>query len=86
MTEPASELPETMSAMVTMGHGGPDMLAWREDWPVPRPGPDDVLVKVGACGLNNTDINTRIGWYSSAVTGATEAVQTATPAVEDPSS
>jgi NADPH:quinone reductase-like Zn-dependent oxidoreductase len=30
-----------------------------------------VLVKVGACGLNNTDINTREGWYSKAVTGAT---------------
>jgi NADPH:quinone reductase-like Zn-dependent oxidoreductase len=30
-----------------------------------------VLIKVGACGLNNTDVNTRTGWYSKAVTEAT---------------
>ena len=27
-----------------------------------------------AAGVNNTDINTRVGWYSSEVTGATDAV------------
>ncbi|HSF96524.1 MAG TPA: alcohol dehydrogenase family protein, partial [Thermohalobaculum sp.] len=27
----------------------------------------------GAAGINNTDINTRIGWYSKAVKGATDA-------------
>jgi Zn-dependent alcohol dehydrogenase len=37
--------------------------------PIPRPG--EVLIKVGACGLNNTDVNTRTGWYSKAVTEAT---------------
>jgi NADPH:quinone reductase-like Zn-dependent oxidoreductase len=26
---------------------------------------------VAACGVNNTDINTRVGWYSRSVTGAT---------------
>lgn len=66
-------LPDTMSAMVTMGHGDFDQLVWREDWPRPEPGPGEVLVRVGACGLNNTDINTRIGWYSKSVTGATDA-------------
>ena len=65
-------IPKTMGAMVLTGHGGPETLEWHEDWPVPEPGPDDLLVKVGACGLNNTDINTRVGWYSKAVTGATE--------------
>ncbi len=34
-------------------------------------GPGDVLVQVAACGMNNTDVNTRIGWYAKAVTGAT---------------
>lgn len=61
-----------MRAMVTMGHGGFEQIHWREDWPRPDPGPGEVLIKVGACGLNNTDINTRIGWYSRSVTGATD--------------
>ena len=60
-----------MKAMVLTGHGGLDQYEWREDWPVPVPGPGEVLVKVGACGLNNTDVNTRTGWYSRAVTEAT---------------
>ncbi len=60
-------LPPTMKAMVTTGHGGFEMLEWREDWPRPEPGPGEVLVRVRACGLNNTDINTRIGWYSQSV-------------------
>lgn len=67
----ADDLPKTMQAMVTMGHGGPDMLVWRTDWPRPEPAAGEVLVRVGACGLNNTDINTRTGWYSRSVTGQT---------------
>ena len=39
---------------------------------------------MGACGLNNTDVNTRVGWYSKAVTGATGAASGG-PAEEDPS-
>jgi NADPH:quinone reductase-like Zn-dependent oxidoreductase len=42
-----------------------------------------VLVRVRACGLNNTDINTRIGWYSSAVTGATESAVTPAATEDD---
>ena len=38
---------------------------------VPQPGQDDVLIRVGACGMNNTDINTRIGWYSPNITVGT---------------
>ena len=30
----------------------------------PRPKPGEVLINVAAAGVNNTDINTRIGWYS----------------------
>lgn len=54
----------TMKAALLTGHGGPEMLEVRDDVPVPLPGPDEVLVEVGACGVNNTDINTRIGWYA----------------------
>lgn len=56
-------IPRVMRAAVLTGHGGPEMLQLRDDVPVPSPGPHEVLVEVGACGMNNTDINTRIGWY-----------------------
>ena len=62
-------IPETMNAMVLTGHGGLDKLAWHPDWPVPTPGPGQVLIRVGACGLNNTDINTRTAWYAPDVQG-----------------
>ncbi|MEP2530252.1 alcohol dehydrogenase family protein [Shimia sp.] len=62
----------TMKAVVLIGHGGPEMLQWREDIPVPVPGANEVLVQVSAAGMNNTDINTRIGWYAPEVTGATD--------------
>ncbi|WP_170400995.1 zinc-binding dehydrogenase [Ruegeria arenilitoris] len=67
-------LPNTMSGVYLTQHGGPEALDWREDIPVPQPGPGQVLVRVLAAGVNNTDINTRVGWYSSDVTGATDAV------------
>lgn len=65
-------LPELMSGVLTTGHGGYEVLSYREDLPRPRPGPGEVLIRVGAAGVNNTDINTRIGWYSKSVVGATE--------------
>lgn len=64
-------VPTTMQAMVTMGHGGLEQMVWHEDWPVPDPASGEVLIRVGACGLNNTDVNTRSGWYSKAVTEPT---------------
>ncbi len=67
-----SSLPETMTAVVTTGNGGYDKLEIRTV-PVPRPGPAEVLVKVLAAGINNTEINTRLGWYSASVTGDTAA-------------
>ncbi len=64
-------LPPTMRAMVTIGHGDMDQMVFHDAWPRPDPGPGQVLVHVAACGLNNTDVNTRSGWYSKAVTDAT---------------
>lgn len=58
-------LPATMCGVELTGHGGPEMLRWREDIPVPRPGPGEVLVRVLAAGVNMTDINTRLGWYGA---------------------
>ena len=64
-------IPSTMRAVVLTGHGGLDKLEYRENWPKPVASGGEVLVRVLACGLNNTDINTRSGWYSKDVTGAT---------------
>lgn len=64
-------LPNKMRAMVTMGHGDLDQMVLHENWPRPDPAADEVLVRVLACGLNNTDVNTRSGWYSKAVSEAT---------------
>lgn len=75
----------TMKAMVLTGHGDLDKYVWHEDWPRPEPGPGEVLIEVGACGLNNTDVNTRTGWYSRAVSGATDGSGHGTPGAEDPS-
>ena len=60
-----------MRGVVLTGFGGFDCLEYRIDLPVPQPGPGEVLIKIGAAGVNNTDINTRIGWYSKTVAGPT---------------
>lgn len=54
-----------MNAVLLTGHGGSEKLEYRED--VPRPGPvkDEVLVEVGAAGVNNTDLWTREVAYGS---------------------
>ena len=53
-----------MRAVVLHRHGGPDALSVEPAWPVPAPGAGEVLVAVGACAVNATDINTRVGWYA----------------------
>jgi len=53
-----------MAAVILTGHGGLEKLEYRTDWPVPRPASGQVLLEVLAAGVNNTDIKTRIGWYS----------------------
>jgi len=66
-------IPSTMTAVHLMGHGGVDKLVYRNDVVTPTPGPDEVLIKVMAAGVNNTDINTRTAWYSKAVVEQTNA-------------
>ncbi len=67
----AETVPETMSAVLLTAHGGPEVLEYRDDVRVPAPGPDEVLIRVAAAGVNNTDINTRIGWYAKSVSSGT---------------
>ena len=66
-----------MKAVVTTGHGGYEQLVYRD---VPVPGAGEVLLQVLACSVNNTDINTRLGWCSAAVTTATQDTATAVDA------
>ena len=70
-------IPETMRAVLLKGYGGFDQLEYREDVPVPQPEGDAVLVRIGAAGVNNTDINTRTGWYSRAISEGTTVAGTA---------
>ena len=63
---------ETMQCILLTGYGGLDKLKVVDDHPVPVPGAGEVLIEVGAAGVNNTDINTRTGWYAKSVTGGTE--------------
>ncbi|PWQ99699.1 alcohol dehydrogenase [Leucothrix pacifica] len=62
-----------MKAIITTGNGGYDKLEYR-DVPVPTLRSGEVLLKVLGAGVNNTEINTRLGWYSSSVTDSTEAL------------
>lgn len=56
-----------------MGHGGPECLVWRDDLPKPAPARGEVLIAVAAAGVNNTDINLRVGWYSKGDGDAADA-------------
>jgi len=82
----SDKIPETMQAVVLVGHGGFDKLVFHDDWKTPAPNDDQVLIKVGACGLNNTDVNTRSGWYSKAVSEATTGDAYAEVNEDDPTS
>ena len=62
----------TMTAAITLGNGGFEMIEIQQV-PVPFAGPGEVRIKVLAAGVNNTEINTRLGWYSAEVTSSTDA-------------
>lgn len=56
--------PTRMHAVLLSRHGDLAALEYRGDVPIPQPGPGEVLVRVNAAAVNNTDINLRTGWYS----------------------
>ncbi|UIJ91821.1 alcohol dehydrogenase catalytic domain-containing protein [Sinorhizobium meliloti] len=66
-------LPAAMKGVLLTGHGGFEKLEFRSDIPLPNPEAGEVLIRVAAAGINNTDINTRIGWYSKSISTATES-------------
>jgi NADPH:quinone reductase-like Zn-dependent oxidoreductase len=67
-----ASIPGKMIGILLVGHGAFDKLEYHEDIPVPMPRTGEVLIRVAAAGINNTDINTRIGWYSKAIKSGTE--------------
>ena len=56
------ELPETMTAMGFDAPGGPEVFR-PEALPTPRPGANEVLVKVAFAGVNRPDVIQRQGFY-----------------------
>ncbi|MGG3470559.1 zinc-binding dehydrogenase [Neobacillus pocheonensis] len=54
------DIPEKMRAVILRKHGGPEVLKI-EEIPVPKPGPDEVLIKVAATALNHLDVFAREG-------------------------
>jgi NADPH:quinone reductase-like Zn-dependent oxidoreductase len=50
-----------MRAIVMYRRGGPEVLTYEPDFPDPPVGPNDVLVRVRACGMNRVDMFTREG-------------------------
>ncbi|AEG47924.1 NAD(P)H quinone oxidoreductase, PIG3 family [Sphingobium chlorophenolicum L-1] len=57
-----SAIPGEMMAIGIKVPGGPEALA-PEQRPVPAPGPDEVLIKVAAAGVNRPDVMQRRGNY-----------------------
>lgn len=78
-------IPKTMTAVLLTGHGDTDKLVLRHDVPVPTPKAGEVLIRVAASAVNNTDINTRIGWYSKKIEVETSAAADVAPDEDDAS-
>mgnify|MGYP001817081026 CR=1 FL=1 len=58
----AESIPRMMKAISITEAGGPAVLA-EIDFPVPRPGPAEVLIRVAAAGVNRPDVLQRLGRY-----------------------
>src|SRR5579862_3907377 len=56
------KLPAQMTAVAISRPGGPEVLI-PEQRPVPQPGPDEILIKVQAAGVNRPDVAQRSGSY-----------------------
>jgi len=70
---------QCMRGVWLTAHGDFNKLEYRTDIPKPSPAKGQVLVRVAAAGVNNTDINTRIGWYSKHDSSAEDAAWTGEP-------
>ena len=57
-------IPKTMTAVLLKANGDYDQLEYVKDYKTPEVKENEVLIEVRAAGVNNTDINTRIAWYS----------------------
>ncbi|GGI67001.1 NAD(P)H quinone oxidoreductase [Polymorphobacter multimanifer] len=57
-----TSIPTTMTAIDPAAPGGPEVLLPVQR-PVPTPGPEDVLVRVAAAGVNRPDVLQRLGLY-----------------------
>jgi len=55
-------LPARMTAIAIRAPGGPEVLV-PEERPVPSPGAGEILIKVGAAGVNRPDVMQRQGLY-----------------------
>jgi len=51
-----------MKAVLIPRHGGPEVLQYTET-PAPKPGPNEVLVRIRACALNHLDLWVRRGLH-----------------------
>lgn len=56
------QLPAQMTAIAISKPGGPEVLV-PEQRPVPKPGPNEILIKVAAAGVNRPDVLQRLGLY-----------------------
>ena len=52
-------VPDVMRAVLLTSNGGYDKLEFRDNVPLPQPGAGEVLIRIGAAGVNNTDIKDR---------------------------
>ncbi|TVY56473.1 putative quinone oxidoreductase [Lachnellula suecica] len=57
-----ASIPKTMQGVLAESTGGPEVLKWRTDIPVPTPEADEVLVKNEFIGVNYVDIYSRTGF------------------------
>jgi len=58
----SSNVPAMMTAIAIREPGGPEILTPTQ-MPVPAPGPGEVLIRVGAAGVNRPDVMQRQGRY-----------------------
>src|SRR5690348_18337669 len=56
------QLPAQMTVIGISRPGGPEVLL-PETRPIPKPGPDEILIKVLAAGVNRPDVAQRLGHY-----------------------